>query len=156
MPEPAPQISVIVPHLNQPEALADCLASLQQQNFPSEAFEVIVIDNGSTPSPGDIVTQYPGVTLLEEINPGPGPTARVEVGHKIIASIVARAIRIVICRPQLFVTISLVAAISLIVAISLREMQLANKASSRGARRLLFLPAGCHHKSSMQLPRRRG
>lgn len=40
--------SVIVPTLNRAELLAGCLASLARQDFPPEAFEVLVVDNGST------------------------------------------------------------------------------------------------------------
>ena len=68
-----PLITVVIPHLNQPEALSRCLASLQRQNFPDEAFEVIVVDNGSNSIPETVVTEFPGVRLLEETVPGPGP-----------------------------------------------------------------------------------
>jgi glycosyltransferase involved in cell wall biosynthesis len=43
-----PIISVVVPALNEESVIAHCLESLAQQNFPSNAFEVIVVDNGST------------------------------------------------------------------------------------------------------------
>jgi glycosyltransferase involved in cell wall biosynthesis len=41
-------VSVIVPTLNRAGLLAGCLGSLAGQNFPSSAFEVLVVDNGST------------------------------------------------------------------------------------------------------------
>ena len=37
-------ISVIIPHLNQPEMLARCLASLGDGTRPPD--EIIVVDNG--------------------------------------------------------------------------------------------------------------
>ena len=43
-----PTVSVIVPHLNQPEALAACLASLDAQTLDGGRFEIFVVDNGST------------------------------------------------------------------------------------------------------------
>lgn len=66
-------ISVIIPHLNQPEALEACLCSLDAQALPRQLFEVIVVDNGSARLPADIVARHPGVRLLDEPEPGPGP-----------------------------------------------------------------------------------
>ncbi|MEQ1929094.1 MAG: glycosyltransferase [Parvularculaceae bacterium] len=43
----APDVSVIIPHFNQPAALAICLHSLTRQTFARGALEVIVADNGS-------------------------------------------------------------------------------------------------------------
>ncbi|RQH14764.1 glycosyltransferase [Bradyrhizobium sp. RP6] len=67
------RISVVVPHLNQPGALKTCLASLDAQSIPRDWFEVVVVDNGSVTLPTDVVAQYPGVRLLCEARPGPGP-----------------------------------------------------------------------------------
>ena len=71
--ESIPHISVIIPHLNQPEALGRCLASLEAQTYPRAQFEVIVVDNGSANMPQEIVAGYAGVALLREEEPGPGP-----------------------------------------------------------------------------------
>lgn len=67
------RISVVVPHLNQPGALKTCLASLDAQSIPRDWFEIVVVDNGSVTLPTDVVAQYPGVRLLCEARPGPGP-----------------------------------------------------------------------------------
>ncbi|MDA9463520.1 glycosyltransferase [Bradyrhizobium sp. CCBAU 53415] len=67
------RISVVVPHLNQPGALKTCLASLDAQSIPRDWFEIVVVDNGSVTLPTDVVAQYPGVRLLREARPGPGP-----------------------------------------------------------------------------------
>lgn len=65
------QISVIIPHLNQPEALALCLHSLAAgQRRPDE---VIVVDNGSSALPKAALSAFPGAVLLQEAAPGPGP-----------------------------------------------------------------------------------
>jgi glycosyltransferase involved in cell wall biosynthesis len=68
-----PLISVIIPHLNQPEGLEVCLNSLESQSLERARFEVIVIDNGSTVVPEDVVARHPGTRLLHESQPGPGP-----------------------------------------------------------------------------------
>ena len=66
-----PAISVIVPHLNQPEALAGLLQALAAQSFRD--FEVIVADNGSRAPLPPAITDYPGLSTLRETTPGPGP-----------------------------------------------------------------------------------
>jgi glycosyltransferase involved in cell wall biosynthesis len=50
-----PAISVIIPHLNQPDGLEACLASLDAQTLERGLFEVIVVDNGSDFIPEDII-----------------------------------------------------------------------------------------------------
>ena len=66
-------ISVIIPHLNQPEALEACLASLGDQTLERERFEIIVVDNGSRALPVEVLARHPAVRLLQEGQPGPGP-----------------------------------------------------------------------------------
>jgi glycosyltransferase involved in cell wall biosynthesis len=67
----APRISVVIPHLNQPGFLARCLVSLAEgQRRPDEIF---VVDNGSRSLPAEVCAAHPGVTLLAEPTPGPGP-----------------------------------------------------------------------------------
>jgi glycosyltransferase involved in cell wall biosynthesis len=65
-------ISVVIPHLNQPEYLDLCLASLEAQTLERSAFEIIVVDNGSASPPEGVVARHPGTRLLLESNPGPG------------------------------------------------------------------------------------
>ena len=65
------RISVVIPHLNQPLMLERCLASLRAgQRQPDQ---VIVVDNGSAVMPHAICAAAPGVILLAEAAPGPGP-----------------------------------------------------------------------------------
>lgn len=66
-------ISVIIPHLNQADALEACLRSLDGQTLSRDMFEVIVVDNGSAMSPTDVVAGHPDVRLTSESRPGPGP-----------------------------------------------------------------------------------
>ncbi|MDZ4140123.1 MAG: glycosyltransferase [Erythrobacter sp.] len=70
-PAGAARISVVIPHLNQPGMLARCLASLAAGDRAPD--EVIVVDNGSATLPGAICAAHPGVQLLQEPTPGPGP-----------------------------------------------------------------------------------
>ncbi|WP_368345761.1 glycosyltransferase family 2 protein [Pelagovum sp. HNIBRBA483] len=65
------KISVVIPHLNAPENLAACLASLKAGvRVPDE---IIVVDNGSDALPEDACAGDPRVTLLQEREAGPGP-----------------------------------------------------------------------------------
>ncbi|TGD61790.1 glycosyltransferase [Tabrizicola sp. WMC-M-20] len=64
-------ISVVIPHLNQPQMLARCLASLAAGRRQPD--QIIVVDNGSTDMPEAICAAFPTVTLLSEPTPGPGP-----------------------------------------------------------------------------------
>jgi glycosyltransferase involved in cell wall biosynthesis len=68
---PDPRISVVVPHLDQPELLAGCLASLAGQEA-APPFEVLVVDNGSAAPPFEVCARF-GATFLAEPVPGPGP-----------------------------------------------------------------------------------
>jgi GT2 family glycosyltransferase len=69
----APRVSVIIPHLNTPEALARCLTSVTGQALDHGHAEVIVVDNGSRVSLEAVKTAFPGVSWLAEPEPGPGP-----------------------------------------------------------------------------------
>ncbi|HWF26272.1 MAG TPA: glycosyltransferase [Solirubrobacteraceae bacterium] len=54
-----PQVSVVVPTRDRPERLAAVLEALRGQTLPAEAFEVIVVDDGSaTPGTGSVLSQY--------------------------------------------------------------------------------------------------
>ncbi|WIY54211.1 glycosyltransferase [Devosia sp. YIM 151766] len=66
-------ISVIIPHLNQPEALASGLEALNAQQGVSLPYEIIVVDNGSHQLPTEICSRYGKVVLLVQPVPGPGP-----------------------------------------------------------------------------------
>jgi len=69
------RISVIIPHLNQPQMLTRCLASLGDGDRLAD--EIIVVDNGS-----DVLPEVPAhVTLLQEKTSGPGPARNLGVAH---------------------------------------------------------------------------
>lgn len=67
-----PLLSIVVPHLNQPELLTLFLRSLHDQ-FDMSRVEVIVVDNGSRRLPEAEIAPFPAVRLAEEAIPGPGP-----------------------------------------------------------------------------------
>ena len=59
-------ISVIIPHLNQPDYLRRCLQSLEAQNFELSNVEIIVVDNGSHELPTEICASFKNVKLMSE------------------------------------------------------------------------------------------
>lgn len=66
-----PLISVIIPVKNDTLRLTKCLEALESQNMPQGSFEVIVVDNNSSPAvPSDIVVfrKIP-VKLIMELRP---------------------------------------------------------------------------------------
>lgn len=64
------EISVIIPVYNDGARLVQCLAALSRQTLPRAAFEVIVVDNGSTQSKPFDVDQFPDVIWCMEPKPG--------------------------------------------------------------------------------------
>ncbi len=61
-------VSVIIPALNEEEMIGRCLQSLAASQFPSEGFEVILVDNGSTDQTLEIAESFRGqltLTILE-------------------------------------------------------------------------------------------
>lgn len=67
-----PRVTVIIPVYNDTERLSYCLNALNEQTYPQENFEVIVVDNGSDDCEAlkSLVANYPRVKLVEELNPG--------------------------------------------------------------------------------------
>ncbi len=66
-------ISIIIPHLNQPQNLAGCLSALARQVDLVAGSEVIVVDNGSRELPQSICNAYGWCQLISEAAKGPGP-----------------------------------------------------------------------------------
>jgi GT2 family glycosyltransferase len=65
-------VSVIIPHLNTPDLLAGCVASVLGQSLDHGAAEVIVVDNGSRLPLDAVRAAAPSVRFLDEPAPGPG------------------------------------------------------------------------------------
>lgn len=72
------QIAVVVPVWNGQSVLGRCLEALERQTLPREAFQVIVVDNGSTDDTRAIAARFDKVLLLEE--PAPGSYAARNLG----------------------------------------------------------------------------
>ena len=66
-----PSVSVIIPHLNQQDALIRCLTSLKEQNFDGRV-EIIIVDNGSRDPLDRVAAEFPHVLFDFEPEPGPG------------------------------------------------------------------------------------
>lgn len=70
--EPATFVSVIVPVYNDHQGLRRCLAQLEQQTYPRDRFEVIVVDNDSDPGTEiqGVVAQFAQAHYVYEAVPG--------------------------------------------------------------------------------------
>lgn len=64
-----PMVSVVIASYNGERTLDTCLRSLQSLNYP--AYEVILVDDGSTDRSADIAARYPAVRYIKhELNQG--------------------------------------------------------------------------------------
>lgn len=65
-PSLTPFVSIIVPVFNDAARLGTCLAAIEKQTYPGDAYEVIVVDNGSDESPEPVVAAYGRAKFLVE------------------------------------------------------------------------------------------
>ncbi|MBE9178311.1 glycosyltransferase family 2 protein [Oculatella sp. LEGE 06141] len=65
-----PFVSVIVPVFNDAQRLRHCLAALDQQTYPEQCYEVIVVDNASTEDVSSVVHSYRRAIAAYEATPG--------------------------------------------------------------------------------------
>lgn len=65
-----PFVSVIVPVHNDLEGLALCLEALENQTYPKDRYEVVVVDNGSKESIEPVVSRFTCVSAAREDRPG--------------------------------------------------------------------------------------
>jgi GT2 family glycosyltransferase len=63
-----PKVSVVVCAYNAESTLAACLDSLQQLRYP--AYEIVVVDDGSTDRTGQIADTYEGIYVIHQENKG--------------------------------------------------------------------------------------
>ena len=75
------QVAVVIPVWNGEAVLGRCLDALARQTLPRDAFQIIVVDNGSSDATADIARRYPGVELLEEKRPGSYAARNLAIGH---------------------------------------------------------------------------
>jgi lipopolysaccharide/colanic/teichoic acid biosynthesis glycosyltransferase/GT2 family glycosyltransferase len=66
----SPPVSIIVPAYNAAATLPQCLAALADQDYPPGAYEVIVVDDGSTDDTAAIA-RAAGVQVITQPNAGP-------------------------------------------------------------------------------------
>ena len=81
MADATPHITVIVPTRGRPTALAACLAALEAQSLPRAEFEVVVVDDGSTPADAALIAALAaehGAQYLRQ--PASGPSAARNLG----------------------------------------------------------------------------
>lgn len=52
------RFSIIIPTYNRPVLLDRCLTAIAALNYPRDDFEVIVVDDGSDPEPGDVIARH--------------------------------------------------------------------------------------------------
>lgn len=64
-----PLVSVVIPTCGRPALLERCLAAVARQEFPSEAYEIIVVDDGPSIATRDAVTRWVARSVT-----GGGPT----------------------------------------------------------------------------------
>lgn len=75
------QVAVVIPVWNGEAVLGRCLDALARQTVPRDAFQIIVVDNGSSDATPDIARRYPGVELLEEKRPGSYAARNLAIGQ---------------------------------------------------------------------------
>ena len=61
-----PFVSVIVPVYNDPVGIRRCLEALDDQTYPDNRYEVLVVDNGSTDDTRKVIREFGDMTLLVE------------------------------------------------------------------------------------------
>ena len=68
-------VSVVIPTYARPRLLHDCLAALAEQTLAREAFEVVVVDDGSPAGLGALAADFAGrlhLRVIRQANAGPG------------------------------------------------------------------------------------
>ena len=82
-PDSCPKFSIIVPVYNAEKYIAKCLDSLINQDMPSRNYEIIITDDGSTDSSGEIcdsyADKYPFIHVTHTENHGAGHARNVAI-----------------------------------------------------------------------------
>jgi len=79
-------ISIVVPTYNRGDLIKECLDSLVSQQFPKEAYEIIVIDSSSTDIVKKIIDQSyhttaPKITYFYQKKEGPSAARNLGIAH---------------------------------------------------------------------------
>ncbi len=75
----SPDISVIIPHYNDPVRLRLCLGELLRNDTTD--VEIIVVDNASPTPIDDVIAEFPSMTFLMEAEKGAAPARNLGVKH---------------------------------------------------------------------------
>jgi glycosyltransferase involved in cell wall biosynthesis len=70
-----PFISVVVPTFNRVHILPRLLAALEEQNFPSDRYEILIVDDGSSDGTWDYLSSLDN-SLIRAFNRGHGGASR--------------------------------------------------------------------------------
>ncbi len=62
--------SVVIPFYNSERYINECIGGLLSQTYPTERYEIIMVDNNSTDASAEIVKQYPRIKLMSEEKQG--------------------------------------------------------------------------------------
>lgn len=85
MPDSYQKISVIIPAYNIEDLIEKCVDSVANQDYPKELLEIIVVDDGSTDSTGQIcdrlADKYDNVTALHKPNGGSSSARNLGIKH---------------------------------------------------------------------------
>ncbi|MDX9746366.1 MAG: glycosyltransferase [Syntrophales bacterium] len=60
------KISIIVPFYRAGKYIEDCIQALLTQDFPSDLYEIIMVNNNSPDQSAEIVKRYPRIRLLSQ------------------------------------------------------------------------------------------
>ena len=63
-------VSVVISHINSARTIGNCLAHLQHVDYPTDHYEVIVVDAGSTDGSVDIVRNVKWSGIRQLLKPG--------------------------------------------------------------------------------------
>jgi glycosyltransferase involved in cell wall biosynthesis len=77
----APRLSVIVPAHNAAQTIDICLDALQRQSLPRTAYEVLVVDDGSTDTTASRVAACPDVRLILQPHTGAAAARNLGAAH---------------------------------------------------------------------------
>ncbi len=80
------RLSIVIPTYNRLKKLENCLKSIDRQGLPREAFEIVIVDDGSTDdTPAfleELVKSHPsGVKVLPQKNRGPAAARNNGISH---------------------------------------------------------------------------
>ena len=75
------KIAVVIPVWNGESVIGRCLDALERQSLPRDAFQLIVVDNGSSDSTPQIVQSRSGIEFLREDTPGSYAARNLGIAH---------------------------------------------------------------------------